>query len=125
VHQFAHAVLILLLLLNPDRISDFIGDLFDYKKDITFDLKVAVTLSSNQQKLSASKKQTHRESVVKEHFDPNNHDFNFNHSSNTVEISTTSNDNLVKVLNKHLNITWAAFPYLETCLRTHHKSLTY
>ena len=99
-------------LSDSAKMAGFIGDLFDYKREITFELKKAATLSSNQQKLPADKKKSSREKAVKEYFDPTDHDINFDHDNNIVKITRTNNNDLVETLEKHLNITWAAFPHL-------------
>ena len=108
------------LLLDPTKISRFIGDLFDYRREITFNLKESVTLTDSQKKKPVPERKQIREEAIKKYFDPkaqetDDYDFTFekdDEDDDIVKIVRKNNIKLAETLDKHLNIVWSAFPNL-------------
>jgi hypothetical protein len=109
------------LLSDPNKISTFIGDLFDYKREIVFKLTEAVPLTASQNKRLTQKdeRKKFRQEEIQKYLNPgqrSNYIFDFtqqdNDGNDVAKVTREYDDELIITIDKHFKITWAAFPNL-------------
>jgi hypothetical protein len=96
---------------NVSKVAAFVGDLYDYRRVLEFDLDDAFPLPKDLAKQGKTPR-AYWEMQLAEYFDEDDHDFDF--KKNAVTITRTNTEQLAQTIHRHFTMIAAAFPALVT-----------